>query len=153
VFIEIAVLFEDLEKRYIVHGDLKPVHIRFRKDRPVLVDFGAASRLQRMDGEAVCDNATPKYAAPEQLGRPPGQRLASDRFAIGQMLLEAFTGATAFQGEGGHMRFLEELPVNDSIPEPVFRVIEKCLRRDWRRRHSSASELRRDLQNAKAEMA
>ena len=63
----LAALLAFLHGRGIAHGDIKPAHIRFRRNQPVLVDFGIATVGENdplSGGEIV---GTPRWMAPEQM--------------------------------------------------------------------------------------
>ena len=53
--------------RGIVHGDLKPDHIRFRGEKPVLVDFGIASLGNEDPLRDLEFAGSPRWMAPEIL--------------------------------------------------------------------------------------
>ena len=64
---ELAALLAYLHGRGIAHGDIKPAHIRFRGDQPVLVDFGIAAigGDDPLSGREIA--GTPRWMAPEQM--------------------------------------------------------------------------------------
>ncbi len=64
---ELAALLAYLHGRGITHGDIKPAHIRFRDNQPVLVDFGIAAigGDDPLSGHEIA--GTPRWMAPEQL--------------------------------------------------------------------------------------
>ena len=97
VFIrELCSIMHKIDVRYkgvIVHKDLKPENIiivnKNRKTDIFLIDFGTAFTYN------VRNLGTPKYQAPEQMGRRGTSVSISaktDIFAIGQMIFELMTG-------------------------------------------------------------
>lgn len=61
-----------LHARGVTHADIKPAHVRFRGDRPVLIDFGIASVGQDDPLSEVEFAGSPRWMAPEIVaGSPP----------------------------------------------------------------------------------
>ncbi|MEV4614053.1 serine/threonine-protein kinase [Kitasatospora sp. NPDC049258] len=126
----------------IVHRDLKPANVLLatvRQDgveqmHPMLTDFGIA-RLADSPGITRTHEfvGTPAYVAPESAeGRP--QTSAVDVYGAGIMLYELLTGRPPFQGDGplavlqAHLAQEPERP--RTVPEPLWTVIERCLRKN-----------------------
>ncbi len=79
-----------------VHRDIKPSNVRVGHDgRVVLLDFGIAADLDRMDRSGMV--GTPEYMSPEQTLDEPITP-ATDWYAVGAMLHAALTGAPPFTG-------------------------------------------------------
>ncbi|GAA4677690.1 serine/threonine-protein kinase [Streptomyces chumphonensis] len=121
----------------VVHRDLKPANVLLAEDadgmRPMLTDFGIA-RLADSPGLTRTHEfvGTPAYVAPESAeGRP--QTSAVDVYGAGILLYEALTGRPPFSGGSAlevlH-RHLNEQPRRPAgVPEPLWTVIEHCLRK------------------------
>ncbi|QMU75331.1 protein kinase [Streptacidiphilus sp. PB12-B1b] len=127
----------------IVHRDLKPANVLLATLRsedgteqmhPLLTDFGIA-RLADSPGITRTHEfvGTPAYVAPESAeGRE--QTAAVDVYGAGIMLYELVTGRPPFHGDGplqilqAHLSQEPERPRN--LPEPLWTVIEACLRKD-----------------------
>ncbi|MFD9163829.1 protein kinase [Streptomyces sp. NPDC059558] len=131
----------------VVHRDLKPANVlldeRGGQMKPMLTDFGIA-RLADSPGLTRTHEfvGTPAYVAPESAeGRP--QTSAVDIYGAGILLYELLTGRPPFAGgtalEVLH-RHLSEAPQRPStVPEPLWTVIERCLRKEPNERPSAQS--------------
>lgn len=92
----------------VVHRDLKPTNVMWRRDRNgddriVLVDFGiAVCKPGNADATRLTSNGligTPHYMSPEQAhGEVVDAR--ADLYALGCLLYELVTGTTPFEGSG-----------------------------------------------------
>ncbi|MEX1138030.1 MAG: serine/threonine-protein kinase [Bacteroidota bacterium] len=97
---------EHLETRELVHRDIKPDNIMFRKgvNVPILVDFGIVKDLSQLSLTPTwipSGPGTPYYAAPEQLLNEKhliGWR--TDQFGVGIVLGICLTGIHPFHKEG-----------------------------------------------------
>ncbi|WP_405013098.1 serine/threonine-protein kinase [Kitasatospora sp. NBC_01539] len=136
----------------VVHRDLKPANVLLattltadgvEQMHPMLTDFGIA-RLADSPGITRTHEfvGTPTYVAPESAeGRP--QTAAVDVYGAGIMLYELVTGRPPFQGDGplavlqAHLAQEPERP--RSMPEPLWTVIERCLRKNPAERPTSTS--------------
>ncbi|MEU9776887.1 MULTISPECIES: protein kinase [unclassified Streptomyces] len=137
----------------VVHRDLKPANVLLRTDadgqmHPMLTDFGIA-RLADSPGLTRTHEfvGTPAYVAPESAeGRP--QTSAVDVYGAGILLYELVTGRPPFSGgtalEVLHRHLSEEPRRPTTVPEPLWTVIERCLRKEPGER-PSAENLARAL--------
>ncbi len=136
----------------VVHRDLKPANVlldeRDGAMRPMLTDFGIA-RLADSPGLTRTHEfvGTPAYVAPESAeGRP--QTSAVDIYGAGILLYELVTGRPPFAGgtalEVLHRHLSEEPRRPSTVPEPLWTVIERCLRKEPDER-PSAENLARAL--------
>ncbi|MEV4440326.1 serine/threonine-protein kinase [Streptomyces sp. NPDC049577] len=136
----------------IVHRDLKPANVLLRDQagqmHPMLTDFGIA-RLADSPGLTRTHEfvGTPAYVAPESAeGRP--QTSAVDIYGAGILLYELVTGRPPFAGatalEVLHRHLSEEPRRPTTVPEPLWTVIERCLRKRPEER-PSAENLARAL--------
>ncbi|MER5495375.1 protein kinase [Streptomyces sp. NPDC002490] len=122
----------------VVHRDLKPANVLLRQDgggmHPLLTDFGIA-RLADSPGLTRTHEfvGTPAYVAPESAeGRP--QTSAVDIYGAGILLYELLTGRPPFGGGSAlevlHQHLSAEPRRPSTVPEPLWTVIERCLRKD-----------------------
>ncbi|MFJ6796427.1 serine/threonine-protein kinase [Streptomyces sp. NPDC091268] len=131
----------------VVHRDLKPANVlldeRDGRMTPMLTDFGIA-RLADSPGLTRTHEfvGTPAYVAPESAeGRP--QTSAVDIYGAGILLYELLTGRPPFAGgtalEVLHRHLSEDPQRPANVPEPLWTVIERCLRKEPTERPSAES--------------
>ena len=151
----------------IVHRDLKPENVMITAEGLVkILDFGLgkydalffdASRdaaTTQLIPPATADGrivGTVDYMSPEQAaGRPVDSR--SDQFSFGSMLCEMVTGKSPFHRDtvvqtlSAIIEARPQLSASSGVPEPLRRVMDRCLEKDPARRYPStlllATELR-----------
>lgn len=86
-----------LHARGVVHGDIKPGHILFRGEEPVLIDFGIAALTADDPLDAIEFAGTPAWMAPEQLSGAAGP--PADIWALSAVGLWLLTGERPFSGD------------------------------------------------------
>ncbi|WP_344016121.1 serine/threonine-protein kinase, partial [Streptomyces thermospinosisporus] len=136
----------------VVHRDLKPANVLLKQEgdrlHPMLTDFGIA-RLADSPGLTRTQEfvGTPAYVAPESAeGRP--QTSAVDIYGAGILLYELVTGRPPFSGGSAlevlHQHLSAEPRRPSTVPDPLWTVIERCLRKNPDER-PSAENLARGL--------
>ncbi|WP_329250830.1 serine/threonine protein kinase [Streptomyces sp. NBC_01478] len=136
----------------VVHRDLKPANVLLKQGGgqmyPLLTDFGIA-RLADSPGLTRTQEfvGTPAYIAPESAeGRP--QTSAVDIYGAGILLYELVTGHPPFSGGSAlevlHQHLSAEPRRPSTVPDPLWTVIERCLRKNPDER-PSAENLARGL--------
>ncbi|MFF3741557.1 serine/threonine-protein kinase [Streptomyces sp. NPDC002566] len=136
----------------VVHRDLKPANVLLAQTggemHPMLTDFGIA-RLADSPGLTRTSEfvGTPAYVAPESAeGRP--QTSAVDVYGAGILLYELVTGRPPFSGGSAlevlHQHLSAEPRRPSTVPDPLWTVIERCLRKNPEDR-PSAQNLARGL--------
>ncbi|MFI0501285.1 serine/threonine-protein kinase [Streptomyces albogriseolus] len=136
----------------VVHRDLKPANVLLKQQggemHPMLTDFGIA-RLADSPGLTRTHEfvGTPAYIAPESAeGRP--QTSAVDIYGAGILLYELVTGRPPFSGGSAlevlHQHLSAEPRRPSTVPDPLWTVIERCLRKNPEER-PSAENLARGL--------
>ncbi|MFJ1755196.1 serine/threonine-protein kinase [Kitasatospora sp. NPDC088134] len=135
----------------VVHRDLKPANVLLatvavdggERMHPMLTDFGIA-RLADSPGITRTHEfvGTPAYVAPESAeGRP--QTAAVDVYGAGILLYELVTGRPPFRGDNpmavlqAHLAQEPERP--RGMSEPLWTVVERCLRKDPAERPTAVS--------------
>ncbi|GAA2527401.1 MULTISPECIES: serine/threonine-protein kinase [Streptomyces] len=122
----------------VVHRDLKPANVLLKQEggemHPMLTDFGIA-RLADSPGLTRTHEfvGTPAYIAPESAeGRP--QTSAVDIYGAGILLYELVTGRPPFSGASAlevlHQHLSAEPRRPSTVPDPLWTVIERCLRKN-----------------------
>ena len=136
----------------VVHRDLKPANVLLMQNggqmHPMLTDFGIA-RLADSPGLTRTHEfvGTPAYVAPEGAeGRP--QTSAVDIYGAGILMYELVTGRPPFGGGSAlevlHQHLSAEPRRPSTVPDPLWTVIERCLRKNPDER-PSAENLARGL--------
>ncbi|MGX1548827.1 serine/threonine-protein kinase [Streptomyces adustus] len=131
----------------VVHRDLKPANVLLRQNggqmHPMLTDFGIA-RLADSPGLTRTHEfvGTPAYVAPESAeGRP--QTAAVDIYGAGILLYELVTGRPPFGGGSAlevlHQHLSAEPRRPSTVPDPLWTVIERCLRKNPDERPSAVN--------------
>ncbi|MGA0612859.1 protein kinase domain-containing protein [Caldimonas sp. KR1-144] len=161
--IRVATALHDLHRQHLVHLDVKPSNIMFRRQpdgtlaEAVLVDFGLSRHDQLpdlLDEEFTLPMGTGPYISPEQVQFVRNDP-RSDLFALGVMLYHLLTGERPFghpTSVSGLRRRLYEEPeppraLRPDCPPWLQELILRCLEVRAERRHPSAAQLALDLQH------
>jgi len=143
---QIAVALDFAHRGSVIHRDIKPDNILFRKDgTPVLADFGIARAL---DSSARLTTTgmiigTPHYMSPEQCKGEPIDGL-SDIYSLGIVLYEILTGDVPYRADSAAGVLLKHVqaPV-PMLPLELSRyqtIITRVMSKDKRQRVQSAAE-------------
>ena len=171
---QIAEALEAAHERGIVHRDVKPANVKITPDgRVKVLDFGLAKMhesastsphfshsptLSAMHTGSGMILGTAAYMSPEQArGRTVDRR--ADIWAFGCVLYEMLTGRQAFPNEetvsdtlAGILKGEPEwraLPAD--TPQKIRTLLERCLRKDVRRRLPDIGEARIEIEEARDE--
>ena len=171
---QIADGLEAAHEQGIVHRDLKPANVKIRPDGTIKVlDFGLAKGVAPISGvsgtstqsnsQTVLSPAktelgvvlgTAAYMAPEQArGRPVDRR--ADVWAFGCVLYQMLTGIAPFQGDDTSTIIAAILTSDadfgqlpSSLPQPIRRLLRRCLEKDPAKRLNWIGDARLDLDEA-----
>jgi tetratricopeptide (TPR) repeat protein len=137
-------------EKQIVHRDVKTANTMWTRDRKAkIMDFGLARALEELRKETTMVSGTPYYMSPEQtLGRTVDQR--SDVYSLGVTIFELLTGELPFR-DGNLPYHHVHTPAPDprerrpGIPEPLARIVLRCLQKDPDARYPSTREILAEL--------
>jgi len=145
-FRELMFALGDIHEKGILHRDLKPQNLMFRRDGSLaIVDFGIAKNIAAADrtgaGEVL---GTPRYMSPEQVqGR--ALDLRTDIYSAGVLLYQMLTGKHLFDGETAMEVAMHHLNTEPPLlPEHLGqyqRLMEKLVEKDREARFRNADEV------------
>jgi len=168
IFLQIARALEAAHEKGIIHRDLKPANAQIQPDGTVkLLDFGLgkdlrpqSSRSRDTDtypGAGLSDGiliGTPAYMSPEQVRRRTLGR-ATDIWSFGVTLFEALSGKSPFQRDtlaDTLSAILSDQPswgaLPRGVPHAIVVLLERCLRKDERRRLHDIADARLEIEEA-----
>jgi serine/threonine protein kinase/Tol biopolymer transport system component len=178
IAIGIAEALEAAHERGIIHRDLKPANVKIAPDGTVKVlDFGLAKALEPASaqdasaGQAVSQSptltspalteagmilGTAAYMSPEQARGKSVDRRA-DVWAFGCVLFEMLSGRPAFASEGSVSDTLAGILKGEpqwallppTTPPAIRSLVERCLRKEARRRLPDVGAARIELEDAR----
>ncbi|MFO0697335.1 MAG: protein kinase [Polyangiales bacterium] len=141
-----------------VHRDVKPDNFFVARlgEREVvkLLDFGLARHVAAaLVTQANVRLGTPGFMSPEQAMGLPSLGPAADVFAVGVMLYVALAQRLPFPGPSPAQQIAQiareaHVPLVSlgyAIPEPLSKLVDRCLAKDPRARPRDAAELRAAL--------
>ena len=158
---------EEAHQRRIIHRAIEPKNLFIPRDSSVtlikVIDFGLARTAQSKSGRcerrAIITSAS-AFNAPELFS---GMKIDSraDIWSVGATLHFLLTGRAPFEGDRAFQVCAKILSTDPprlrahrpEAPEPLERLIAKCMRRDPEDRHQTMREVLRALRDVKRELA
>lgn len=140
---------EFLHSRRIIHRDLKPANILLQGNTPRLADFGISRALRTtIASQSQHISGTFAYMSPEALDGKRSER--TDIWSVGVNLYRFIMGSLPFPQKEPSVLFpaiimRDYVPLPDSIPDEVCKVLAKALAKLPENRYQTAREMRDDL--------
>lgn len=127
----------------VIHRDIKPANVIIDKEGFArLLDFGIASFFEAEGGDSEDEKrlimGTEAYMAPEQHRGISETTTLSDVYSLGVVMHELFSGQLP-QGDK------VTLGSQHGVPEPIIKLVRRCLKSDPAERPQSVEELKNEL--------
>ncbi len=150
------------EEHNMLHRDIKPANILFSvKGESKLADLGLAKNYLESQDPGITQTGiacgTPLYFSPEQAKGSKKLDIRSDIYSLGITLYHLLEGSPPFRGDSAYVIFQkhvhEPLPPLDTVPEPVFKLLEKMTAKSPDDRFKNTEELLEALLALKEELS
>lgn len=154
IVIQIASGLKAAHAQRMVHGDIKPRNVLFKKNgQAKIVDFGLAQSLYTEVVRGRGSAGTPLYNSPEQIRGDADLDSRVDLYNLGATFYHMVTGRPPFLGktpdEVIRQHLIEEPePPDKHVPKlnsGLCRIIETLLAKNANERYGSADQLIEDL--------
>jgi len=156
LMVRIGSALEHAHEHGIIHRDVKPANILFRRDgTPLLSDFGIAKSI-RLDSELTSTGTilgSPFYMSPEQSeGRKVDER--TDIYSLGIIFYEMLTGERPYEAESAIKIIMQHLqaplPILPSDLKRFQPLLDKMMYKDREKRIQSATVLVAEVEKLQA---
>ncbi|MGK7875870.1 MAG: protein kinase [Xenococcaceae cyanobacterium] len=148
---DVLPVLEFVHQQDVIHRDIKPANLirRASDGKLVLIDFGAVKQIssQILNSEATealtVAIGTPGYMPNEQSSGKP--RISSDIYAVGMLAIQALTGILPKRlredPRTSEVIWRNHLEVGQAQDSPLYEILDKMVRYDFRQRYQSATEV------------
>ncbi|MEM7404934.1 MAG: serine/threonine-protein kinase [Pseudomonadota bacterium] len=159
LLVRIGSALEHAHEHGIIHRDVKPANILFRRDgTPLLSDFGIAKSVQ-LDSELTSTGTilgSPFYMSPEQSeGRKVDGR--TDIYSLGVIFYEMLTGERPYEAESAIKIIMQHLqsplPTLPADLERFQPLLTRLMAKDREERVGGATELVAEVEELQAREA
>jgi serine/threonine protein kinase len=139
-----------LHSHKITHRDLKPSNILLHGETPRIADFGISRVVENSFQSTQTIGGTPSYMAPEAFRNSTSPK--TDIWSAGVVFFELLSGGLPFYGDDmfaimDAIRSDEPLPLPETVPLVLHRVVDRALRKAPTERFPNSLEMRRVLMN------
>ncbi len=145
---QLASALQYAHEKSVVHRDIKPGNILFRRERPVLTDFGVAiaagAASERRLTKSGYSPGTPSYMSPEQARGERDIDARADQYSLACVIFEMLAGEPPFTGtpQAVMVRHAKERPpsvrtVRPDVPRSFEHVLKRALAKDREERFES----------------
>ncbi|MGH8369519.1 MAG: protein kinase domain-containing protein, partial [Gammaproteobacteria bacterium] len=155
VFFAMCKALDYAHRNGVIHRDIKPANVMTNAEGHVMiVDFGVAKSAFDETTHIGGIVGTPRYMAPEQINDLEITN-QSDIFSMGIMIYEMLTGVPPFMSDSlpgltNQILNHEPLPVDKlraDVPEPLNRIVMRCLKKPLKTRYKTCMDIAGDLIN------
>lgn len=156
LFKQMLSAIEHAHKEEIIHRDIKPNNILITRQGLVkITDFGLAKNMAEFGvTQSAATGGTLFYMSPEQVKGLVYTDKRSDIYALGFTFYEMLTGKTPFEPEHTDFDIREAIirkkfppphQLNNKVPLPLSRIVEKAIEKNPDDRFQSVSEFTKAL--------
>ncbi len=144
----------------LIHRDIKPANLLMGKDSDIKIsDFGTALMTDSVLSEVMDAVGTPSYMSPEQITNKK-VNFQTDIYSLGVVMYQLLTGRLPFFGDNQFelSQKVTQYPpppierIRSNIPDPVCRIVYRCLEKRPSDRYSSWSALTTELAQLQEQM-
>jgi serine/threonine-protein kinase len=153
---QLASALQYAHRHSVVHRDIKPGNILFKRGRPMLTDFGVAIAVgaasERRLTKSGYSPGTPAYMSPEQARGERDIDARADQYSLACVVLEMLTGEPPFTGTPQAVMscHAKEQPpsvriLRPDVPQSFEHVLERALAKHREARFESIDSFARAL--------
>jgi len=150
----------------VIHRDIKPSNIMLTSDGKVkITDFGLAKVIRQHGRDSTVTQAaagTLYYMSPEQVKGLKNVDFRSDLYSLGMTVYEMLVGRTPFEDADSDFSIQKKIvegdipapsKLNDELPDPLVKIVQKVINSDPGKRYQSAEEMHTALEEFESSKA